>query len=48
MEAEVQNDYLDDATNYTSEAHEQYVVPGFRHEVPKPTAVNLKIKLFNF
>ena len=38
-EENVGNDYFDEAVSYVSEAHQQYAVPGFVHQPPKPTTV---------
>ena len=34
------NDYIDEPTNYVTEAHEKFNVPGFVHKPPEPTAVS--------
>lgn len=47
MDAEEERDRQleegDPETRYLSEAKEKYVVPGFVHETPKPTAVKIGI-----
>ena len=42
------NDYYDEAINYVSEAHDNYVVPGFVHQPPKPTTVEYFLINTNF
>ncbi len=44
-EENCKNDYFDEPTNFLSEAHERYLVPGFVSVPPKPIAV---ILIFNF
>jgi hypothetical protein len=53
QEENLKNDYFDEPTNFVSEAHEKFSVPGFVSTPPKPIAViilfllkrNRKIKI---
>ena len=36
----LKNDYYDEPTNYISEAHERFDVPGFVSKPPQPIGVN--------
>ncbi len=49
-EDNIKNDYFDEPTNFVSEAHEKYAVPGFVSVPPKPIAVimNFLVACKNF
>ena len=38
-EENLENDYFDEPTNFVSEAHEKFSVPGFVSQPPKPITV---------
>ena len=41
-EENLNNDYYDEPTNFVSEAHEKFSVPGFVSLPPKPITVSIK------
>lgn len=47
MEQQTQNDYQDEQCDYKTEFKDKYIMPGFRHEPPKPFAVKNFNCLFN-
>lgn len=46
-EENLENDYFDEPTNFVSEAHEKFNVPGFVSQPPKPIAVRIIFKLLD-